>query len=150
MAPNQSNSNHGDPSMKAVRLNEFGDIDVLKIEELPEPNLRPHHVMIKVDSAGVNYADILRRGGLRHLRHRAVALEPSPVQDTQHPDLPPPGLRYRRKLPGLLFRNNRERPRLHQWGTRPGDQLRRANLKPVQGIRVEERLKRVIPPSPSP
>ena len=49
--------------MKAVRLNEFGDIDVLKIEELPEPNLRPHHVMIKVDSAGVNYADILRRGG---------------------------------------------------------------------------------------
>ena len=49
--------------MKAVRLNEFGDVDVLKIEELPEPNLRPHHVMIKVDSAGVNYADILRRGG---------------------------------------------------------------------------------------
>ncbi len=49
--------------MKAVRLNEFGDVDVLKIEEVPEPNLRPHHVMIKVDSAGVNYADILRRGG---------------------------------------------------------------------------------------
>ncbi|MEC9237530.1 MAG: zinc-binding dehydrogenase [Chloroflexota bacterium] len=49
--------------MKAVRLNEFGDVDVLKIEEVQEPNLRPHHVMIKVDSAGVNYADILRRGG---------------------------------------------------------------------------------------
>ena len=49
--------------MKAVRLNEFGDVEVLKIEEVPEPNLRPHHVMIKVDSAGVNYADILRRGG---------------------------------------------------------------------------------------
>ena len=49
--------------MKAVRLNEFGDVDVLKIEAVPEPNLRPHHVMIKVDSAGVNYADILRRGG---------------------------------------------------------------------------------------
>ena len=49
--------------MKAVRLNEFGDVDVLKIEEVQAPNLRPHHVMIKVDSAGVNYADILRRGG---------------------------------------------------------------------------------------
>ena len=49
--------------MKAVRLNEFGGVEVLKFEEVPEPNLRPHHVMIKVDSAGVNYADILRRGG---------------------------------------------------------------------------------------
>jgi len=49
--------------MKAVRLNEFGGVEVLKFEDAPEPNLRPHHVMIKVDSAGVNYADILRRGG---------------------------------------------------------------------------------------
>ena len=49
--------------MKAVRLNEFGGLDVLKIEEVPEPTLRPHQVLIKVDSAGVNYADILRRSG---------------------------------------------------------------------------------------
>ena len=49
--------------MKAVRLNEFGGVEVLKFEDTAEPNLRPHHVMIKVDSAGVNYADILRRGG---------------------------------------------------------------------------------------
>lgn len=49
--------------MKAVRINEFGGPEVLKIEEVAEPTLRPHHVMIKVDSAGVNYADILRRGG---------------------------------------------------------------------------------------
>ena len=49
--------------MKAVRLNEYGGVDVLKFEDAPEPNVRPHHVLIKVDSAGVNYADILRRGG---------------------------------------------------------------------------------------
>ena len=49
--------------MKAVRLNEFGDVDKLLIEDVPEPQLRPHHVMIKVDSAGVNYADVLRRSG---------------------------------------------------------------------------------------
>ncbi len=49
--------------MKAVRLNEFGGLDVLKIEDVAEPNLRPHQVMIKVDAAGVNYADILRRSG---------------------------------------------------------------------------------------
>ncbi|MDA1127931.1 MAG: zinc-binding dehydrogenase [Chloroflexi bacterium] len=49
--------------MKAVRLNEFGGVEVLKFEDAPEPIVRPHHVLIKVDSAGVNYADILRRGG---------------------------------------------------------------------------------------
>ena len=49
--------------MKAVRLNEFGDVDVLKIEEVEMPVPRPHHVLIQVDSAGVNYADVLRRGG---------------------------------------------------------------------------------------
>lgn len=49
--------------MKAVRVNEFGDVDVLKIEEVDMPVPRSHHVLIKVDSAGVNYADVLRRGG---------------------------------------------------------------------------------------
>lgn len=49
--------------MKAVRLNEFGGLDVLKIEEVAKPSPRSHHVLIQVDAAGVNYADILRRGG---------------------------------------------------------------------------------------
>ncbi|MCH7737787.1 MAG: NAD(P)H-quinone oxidoreductase [Chloroflexi bacterium] len=49
--------------MKAVRINEFGGPEVLKIEDVPQPTPRPHHVLIKVDSAGVNYADVLRRGG---------------------------------------------------------------------------------------
>ena len=47
--------------MKAVRLNEFGDVDVLKIEDIEMPIPRSHHVLIKVDSTGVNYADVLRR-----------------------------------------------------------------------------------------
>jgi NADPH2:quinone reductase len=49
--------------MKAVRIHEFGGLDVLKWEDAPHPEPRPHQVLIKVDSAGVNYADILRRGG---------------------------------------------------------------------------------------
>ena len=49
--------------MKAVRLNEFGDVDVLKIEDIEMPIPRSHLVLIKVDSTGVNYADVLRRGG---------------------------------------------------------------------------------------
>ena len=49
--------------MKAVRINEFGGLDVLRWEEAPDPVPRPHQVLIKVDSAGVNYADIMRRSG---------------------------------------------------------------------------------------
>ncbi|MEK7814319.1 MAG: alcohol dehydrogenase catalytic domain-containing protein, partial [Chloroflexota bacterium] len=49
--------------MKAVRIHEFGDVDVLRWEEAPVPKPRAGQVLIKVDSAGVNYADIMRRGG---------------------------------------------------------------------------------------
>lgn len=49
--------------MKAVRIHEFGDLNVLKWEETPTPKPSPHQVLIKVDSSGVNYADIMRRKG---------------------------------------------------------------------------------------
>jgi len=49
--------------MKAVRIHEFGDLDVLRWEETPRPKPSPHQVLIKVDSSGVNYADIMRRQG---------------------------------------------------------------------------------------
>lgn len=49
--------------MKAVRIHEFGDVDVLRWEEAPTPKPRPGQVLIKVDSSGVNYADIMRRRG---------------------------------------------------------------------------------------
>ncbi|HEU0020156.1 MAG TPA: NAD(P)H-quinone oxidoreductase [Dehalococcoidia bacterium] len=49
--------------MKAVRIHEFGGPDVLKWEETAMPKPRPHQVLIKVVSSGVNYADILRRKG---------------------------------------------------------------------------------------
>ena len=49
--------------MKAVRIHEFGGVDVLQWEEVPAPRPRSHQVLIKVDSSGVNYADIMRRQG---------------------------------------------------------------------------------------
>ena len=49
--------------MKAVRIHEFGDLDVLKWEDIARPNPRPRQVLIQVDSAGVNYADLMRRQG---------------------------------------------------------------------------------------
>ena len=49
--------------MKAIRINEFGGLEVLQWEDVPEPTPRAGQVLIKVDSAGVNYADIMRRQG---------------------------------------------------------------------------------------
>ena len=49
--------------MKAVRINEFGGLEVLQWVDVPEPTPRAGQVLIKVDSAGVNYADIMRRQG---------------------------------------------------------------------------------------
>lgn len=49
--------------MKALRIHEFGGVDVLSWEEVDQPKPRPHQVLIKVDSAGVNYADVMRRQG---------------------------------------------------------------------------------------
>lgn len=49
--------------MKALRIEEYGNVDVLQWKDAPEPQPSPHQVLIKVDSAGVNYADIMRRQG---------------------------------------------------------------------------------------
>jgi NADPH2:quinone reductase len=49
--------------MKAVRIHEFGGLDVLRWEDVPAPRPRPNQVLIKVESSGVNYADVIRRQG---------------------------------------------------------------------------------------
>ena len=49
--------------MLAVRVNEFGDPSVLICEEVDEPVAGSDQTLIEVDSAGVNYGDILVRRG---------------------------------------------------------------------------------------
>jgi NADPH:quinone reductase-like Zn-dependent oxidoreductase len=49
--------------MKAIALNEFGDADVLSLQELPEPLVGPDSVLIKVRAAGVNSVDCKIRSG---------------------------------------------------------------------------------------
>ena len=50
--------------MKAVRVKAFGDVDQLELVELPDPEPQPSEVRIRVEASGLNYADVMQRGGL--------------------------------------------------------------------------------------
>ena len=49
--------------MKAAVIREFGDVDVLKVEDIPTPEPKPGHVLIKVLAAGINRLDHYIREG---------------------------------------------------------------------------------------
>ncbi|MBK9163575.1 MAG: NAD(P)H-quinone oxidoreductase [Acidobacteria bacterium] len=50
--------------MRAVYISEFGGPEFLEIREVPEPDVRPGTIKVRVSHAGVNRADILQRRGL--------------------------------------------------------------------------------------
>jgi NADPH2:quinone reductase len=50
--------------MKAVQIREFGGPEVLKVEEAPEPKIGSGDVLIQMEAAGVNYADVMLRAGM--------------------------------------------------------------------------------------
>ena len=50
--------------MKAIVFREHGEADKLKLEDIPEPELGPNEVLIRVRAAGCNYNDIWARRGL--------------------------------------------------------------------------------------
>ncbi len=56
--------------MKSIRFHEYGGPEKLLYEDVPTPKPGPGEVLIKVQAAGVNYADAMRRQG--------AYLEPSP------------------------------------------------------------------------
>ena len=47
--------------MKAIQMQNYGSADVLVYTSLPKPEPGPGQVLIKVESAAVNYSDIMRR-----------------------------------------------------------------------------------------
>ena len=49
--------------MKAAVIHEFGDVDVLKYEEIPTPSPKPEQILIKVLAAGINRFDHYLREG---------------------------------------------------------------------------------------
>lgn len=49
--------------MKKILISEFGDSSVLHLSESPIPTPAADQIVVKVDSAGVNFLDIYQRGG---------------------------------------------------------------------------------------
>jgi NADPH:quinone reductase len=49
--------------MKAIRIHQFGDPDVLKLEDLPDPTPAANQVLIKVHAIGVNPVETYIRAG---------------------------------------------------------------------------------------
>lgn len=49
--------------MKAIRIHETGDPNVLTYEDVPDPQPKPGEVLIKVEAVSMNYADVGRRSG---------------------------------------------------------------------------------------
>ena len=49
--------------MKAVQITEIGGPEVLQMVELPDPQPGPGQVLIRVESAAVNFSDVMRRRG---------------------------------------------------------------------------------------
>ncbi len=53
--------------MKAITIEEFGNPDVLKLKDVPDPVVRPADLLVRVYAAGVNRADLTHRtGGYGH------------------------------------------------------------------------------------
>jgi NADPH2:quinone reductase len=49
--------------MKAILFDDFGEAEVLHLGDAPDPEIRPHDLLVRVHAAGVNRADISQRRG---------------------------------------------------------------------------------------
>jgi NADPH:quinone reductase-like Zn-dependent oxidoreductase len=54
--------------MKAVRFDEYGGVDVLKVADVPKPQPGPGQVLVQVKAAGINPGEDKIRSGMLHSR----------------------------------------------------------------------------------
>ena len=59
---------HAATQMKAVRFDEYGGVDVLKVVDVPKPEPGPGQVLVQVKAAGINPGEDKIRSGLLHSR----------------------------------------------------------------------------------
>jgi NADPH:quinone reductase-like Zn-dependent oxidoreductase len=50
--------------MKAVRIHRHGGPEVLQLEEIPDPRVRPHEALIRVRACALNHLDLWVRNGI--------------------------------------------------------------------------------------
>jgi NADPH:quinone reductase len=50
--------------MKAIRFDAYGGPEVLRLDEIPVPEIQPDEVLVRVRAAGVNFLDAYQRTGL--------------------------------------------------------------------------------------
>ena len=50
--------------MKAIRFHEFGGLDVLRLEELPDPEPGPGQVVVDIAASALNHLDVDVREGV--------------------------------------------------------------------------------------
>ena len=50
--------------MKAIRIHQHGDTDVLRIDEVDTPHIQPDEIMISISAVALNHLDIWVRNGL--------------------------------------------------------------------------------------
>jgi NADPH:quinone reductase-like Zn-dependent oxidoreductase len=58
--------------VKAVRFDEYGGVDVLKVVDVPRPTPGPEQVLVQVKAAGINPGEAKIRDGLLHSRWPAT------------------------------------------------------------------------------
>jgi NADPH2:quinone reductase len=54
--------------MKALRVHEYGGVEVLRYEEVPVPEPAATEARVKVEAAGLNFIDVYQRTGLYQLK----------------------------------------------------------------------------------
>lgn len=53
--------------MKAVAIREHGDLDVLQLSDLPDPEIGPHEVLVRLKASALNRLDLFVRRGWKGL-----------------------------------------------------------------------------------
>ncbi|WP_410589526.1 NADP-dependent oxidoreductase [Amycolatopsis sp. lyj-23] len=57
---------------RAIRFDEYGDVEVLRVEDVPRPVPGPGQVLVEVRAAGINPGEASIRKGLLHERYPAT------------------------------------------------------------------------------
>lgn len=68
--------------MQAIQLAATGEPEVLQLKELPEPDIRPGEVLVKIDAIGLNYVDTLIRKGKHPVLQSFPAIMAGEIEGT--------------------------------------------------------------------